>query len=144
MLEDIDRILGDGKLVGVGFEPAEVHFQIDPESIRLAPFEIAVQDLRLQIAGSMDRNGVLDLSAAISAPRDRMELRDLPDEVLDRLADDQGRVSISFQIRGTRDRPRVIPDLPELTRDELDRLEEHLKSKLKEALDELLRSRDEG
>ena len=85
-----------------------------------------------------ERDGTLDLRMAVDAPRNRLGTDELPGEVLDALTDEQGRTRVAFSVSGTRDRPRVAPDLPALGRSQRRRLERLLERELTERLRELL------
>ena len=143
VLEDLDRLLGSADLVGASHEPTTLGFRITGERIEIAPTRFEAEDIRLDLEGWVENQGELSLDLVVSAPRGRIEIVEISETVLDKLTDAEGRTALAFQIRGTRENPRVQPDIPELTRSERDRLEQELKDALRDKLRELFGKDDD-
>lgn len=130
----IDRFTGGRKLVGAPYEEVVISFRLAGERLEVEPFDVVSGPVRLRVEGWTQRSGALSLETELSAPRDRVEIDEVPGPLLDRMTDEEGRVRLTFRVGGTRDSPRVEPDLPELTRRDRRELEKKLERKLKEGL----------
>ncbi len=138
ILTALDGLLGGSPLVGAALDPTLVRFEVDPAVLRLEPFRLAAGGAALDIEGEVRPGGELAREARLSAPRDHPVFEGLPADVLDRLTGPDDRLALPVRIGGTRERPRLSADLPELAGQEKRRLRKALEQKLKDRLRDLL------
>ena len=143
ILHDLDRLLGSTNLVGAPHQPTTIGFRVAGDRIDIEASRFESQEVRLDVEGWADREGEMSLDLIVSAPRGKIEIVELSQTVLDKLTDAGGRTSLAFRIRGTRESPRVVPDVPEPTRPERDRLENEIKDALRDKLRELFGEDDD-
>ena len=108
-LSAIAALLGDDGLLDRRYQPFEISFRIDGDTLELAPFDLSVEDTVIHFSGSLLLSGPLDLRATIETPRERVDTKEVPKELLDALETGQGRVQVPLAIRGTASAPRVAP-----------------------------------
>ncbi len=135
MLSTIDDLVGS-HLVGTPFDELQIPFRLQGNRILVDSLEIPAGRARLSITGWTDRAGNISARVIVSAPGEQVELTRVPERLLDALTDEDGTIALSFNISGTRTRPRVAPDLPEMS----DRSRRELERMLKQELQEKLRS----
>lgn len=108
-LSAIAALLGDDGLLDRRYQPVEISFRIDGDTLELTPFDLSVDDTVIRFSGSLLLSGPLDLRATLETPRERVDTKEVPKELLDALETDQGRVRVPLAIRGTASAPRVAP-----------------------------------
>ncbi len=138
LFTSLDSLLGRTELVGAPYDDFAVPFRVSGDRVLVDSSEVVVGDARLSLSGWADRQGPLALRIVVSAPRDRVRIGELPDSLLDKLTDPQGIASLAFAVSGTRDRPRVVPDLPAMSKRERKQLERALKQEIRDKLRDLV------
>ena len=102
------------QLAGLAYEATVIEFRLADDRLDVAPFEIVSEGARLEAAGQLALDGVLDGHARISIERENIDLGawggSFSDAVVDALTDDSGWSSIPLLIGGTVDEPSVRPD----------------------------------
>ena len=110
-LVGVENALGRGtSLVGASYKATDALFHIENNRLTLESFQLETPQAALDLKGTVDLDGPLALSLVLRTPREGLVIDEVPDEVLDALADDQGWISIPLRITGTREEPRVLPD----------------------------------
>ena len=110
-LVGVENALGRGtSLVGASYKATDASFHIENNRLTLSSFHLETPQAALDLKGTVDLDGPLALSLVLRTPREGLVIDEVPDEVLNALADDQGWISIPLRITGTREEPRVLPD----------------------------------
>ncbi len=110
-LVGVENALGRGtSLVGAPYKATDAPFHIENNRLTLEDFQLETPQAALDLKGTVDLDGTLALSLALRTPREGLVIDEVPDEVLDALADDEGWISVPLRITGTREEPRVLPD----------------------------------
>ncbi len=113
VLDQVASVIGI-QLAGLAYEATVIEFRLAGDHLDVAPFEIVSEGARLEAAGQLAINGVLDGHARISIERENIDLGawggGFSDAVVDALTDDSGWTSIPLLIGGTVEEPSVRPD----------------------------------
>lgn len=110
-LVGIEKAIGRGtSLVGAPYEATEAPFSIGNNRLTLDGFQLETPQAALDLKGTADLDGPLALNLVLRTPREGLVINEVPNEVLDALADDEGWVSVPLRVTGTREEPRVRPD----------------------------------
>ena len=111
MLAGLETALGRGTtLVGSRYQATDAPFRIEKNQFILERFQLETPQAALDLKGIVHLDGPLALKLTLRTPREGLVIKEVPDEVLDALTDDEGWVAIPFRITGTRDEPKVLPD----------------------------------
>lgn len=110
----IDQALGKQVVAGSPYEATELSFVLDDNIIRVAPFQFTAEFARLDLQGTVDLAGPIDMSLSVATPREGIEIEGATATVLDVLADDEGWVPVPMSITGTLEQSKVRPDAGEL------------------------------
>lgn len=142
----VDRAMGRAVLVGHRYTIFRAPFTVSDNRITADPFEIGTEEASLTLSGWVDLEGNLSLHAELHVPRQGLAIAEIPDEVLDVLSDEEGRVTVPLRIYGSRDAPRVRADSKSL-RDQARRgaereLKQSLEAEVKKQLGKLFGKRD--
>ena len=110
-LAGVEKALGRGtSLVGASYLATEAPFHVENNRLTLEGFQLETPQAALDLKGTVDLDGPLALSLVLRTPREGLVIHEVPAEVLDALADDEGWIAVPLQITGTREEPRVTPD----------------------------------
>jgi uncharacterized protein involved in outer membrane biogenesis len=110
MFSGVDEALGKQVLVGADYQATEANFRLENNVITLSPFRFTSDVARLDLEGTVNLEGPIDLDFAVATPREGLDIEGVGADVLDVLADDQGWVPVPIKISGTLEEPRVLPD----------------------------------
>ena len=110
MFTGVDQALGKTVLVGAQYEATEASFTLENNVVTLAPFRFTSETARLDLEGTVNLEGPIDLGFAVATPREGLDIEGVGASVLDVLSDDQGWVPIPISVTGTLEEPRVRPD----------------------------------
>lgn len=110
----IDQALGKQVVAGAPYEATELTFVLDNNIINVAPFRFTAEFARLELDGTVDLAGPIDLELSVATPREGLEIEGATATVLDVLADDEGWVPVPMTITGTLEESKVRPDAGEL------------------------------
>ena len=110
MFSGVDKALGKPVLVGTKYEATEANFQLQDNVVTLSPFRFTSEVARLDLDGTVNLEGPIDLKFAVATPRQGLNIEGVGGNVLDVLADDQGWVPVPISVTGTLEQPRVRPD----------------------------------
>lgn len=139
LLTAIDALVGGAGLVGREYLGDRAEFAFEGGALVIRdPLQLVAGSLALELDGRAVPGGDLDLAVVLSLPREGVEVKELPRELLDVLTDRDGRLRLPLRVTGTLEAPRVVPDqrvLGELMRQEV---EERLQRKIEEEVGGLL------
>ena len=96
--------------MGSRYQATDAAFRIEKNQLILERFRLETPQARLDLEGIVHLDGPLALKLVLRTPRQGLVIKEVPDEVLDALTDDEGWVAIPLRITGTRDEPKVLPD----------------------------------
>jgi len=116
-LAGVERALGRTGLTGARYKASETPFRIERGRVVVERFRLDTDAVGLEVSGWSSLEGPLELSVAVRAPRETIRIAELPATVLDALVDQEGWVRIPLKVTGTRNAPRVSPDLAALLAD---------------------------
>ncbi len=115
VLAALEKLLARGtSLVGSRYQATDAPFRIEKNQLILERFRLETPQAGLDLEGIVHLDGPLALKLVLRTPREGLVIKEVPDEVLDALTDDEGWVAIPFRITGTRDEPKVLPDAKSL------------------------------
>ena len=115
VLAGLEKALGRGTaLVGSRYRATDAPFRIEKNQVILERFRLGTPQAGLDLEGIVHLDGPLALALVLRTPREGLVIREVPDDVLDALTDDEGWVAIPFRITGTRDAPTVLLDAKSL------------------------------
>ena len=115
LLAALEKLLARGtSLVGSRYQATDAPFRIEKNQLILERFRLETPQAGLDLEGIVHLDGPLALKLVLRTPREGLVIKEVPDEVLDALTDDEGWVAIPFRITGTRDEPKVLPDAKSL------------------------------
>ncbi len=103
VLAQVEQLLGNVVLIGAGYEAFPLEFDIREHRVHLAPCELRVGPVSLTAGGWVDLDGPLEMELTVLAPREGLRIKEIPDEVLEVLAEDDGRVNLPMLVSGTAD-----------------------------------------
>jgi hypothetical protein len=111
VLAGLEKALGRGtSLVGSPYKATDAPFRIEKNQFILERFQLETPQAAIDLKGTAHLDGPLSLNLILKTPREGLVIKEVPNEVLDALTDDEGWVAIPFRITGTRDEPKVLPD----------------------------------
>jgi hypothetical protein len=110
VLAALDELLRGLPLVGAAYQPFDIHFALEGDSIVADLFQITTPDVLLAAQGAVGLDQSLDLRFVAKAARELLAETDIPPEVLEALTDADGLVNVPLLVRGDRDNPRAAFD----------------------------------
>ena len=110
-LAAVERALGRTGLSGGRYKASETPFRIEQGRVIVDRFRLDGEAVGLEASGWTSLEGPVELSVAIRTPRPEIGMVTVPPAVLDALADEEGWVRIPLKVTGTRNAPRVSPDM---------------------------------
>jgi uncharacterized protein involved in outer membrane biogenesis len=114
LLLAVERTFGRTRLSGTPYQAADTPFRIERGRVSFEGFRLQTEQGTLEVGGWAALDGGLDLHAALRVPRDQVRIAEVPTQALDALTDDAGFVLVPFRVTGTREAPRVMPDVAEM------------------------------
>lgn len=135
LIRDLEALLGRPILSGIPYQGTDIRFTVDGSWVALEPFELRGDTVRMGVEGGMSLAGPLDLRIRIRAPVERVEIAGVTRRVLGRLADDEGWLTLPFQVTGTFEQPSVALAWEELEDHAVDVAKEAALDALEELLD---------
>jgi hypothetical protein len=138
LLAAVARALGRTGLSG-RYKASETPFRIEHGRVLVDRFRLDGDAVGLEASGWSSLEGPLELSVTVRTPRPEVRIANLPPEVLDALADQEGWVRIPLKVTGTRNAPHVSPDVAALMADARREGGKVLGNKAAEKLRDLLR-----
>ena len=103
----IEELLGQPLLTGRVYQQAEIDYRLRDNRVELSPFEIVGDGARLGGQGVIDLAGPVDLEIFVRVPRRSLDEETLEPAELDEAEDEDGMVTIPFQVGGTIEEPKV-------------------------------------
>jgi len=116
----IEELVGQPLLTGRIYEAFTIDYRLKENKIHLEPFELAGEDARIGGSGEIDLTGLLDLEIFVRLQRSALVAGGLSEEQLEPLADEEGMVTVPFQITGKVEDPAVSlswDGMQEITKD---------------------------
>jgi uncharacterized protein involved in outer membrane biogenesis len=117
LLAAVERALGRTGLSGARYKATETPFRIERGRVIVERFRLESDAVGLEASGWSSLEGPLELSVAARTPRQTIRIAEVPAAVLDALTDQEGWVRIPLRVTGTREAPRVSPDVAALLAD---------------------------
>lgn len=114
VLAKAEQTLGRTGLVGSSYQATEARFQIQNNRVVLEDFVFESEQAGLDLSGWLSLEGPLAMELVVKTPREGLKIKEVPEEVLDVLTDDEGWVVVPMLVSGTRDEPQVRPDVKAL------------------------------
>ena len=111
-LEQIDAFLAT-PIAGLAYEATRIDFEVADDRLRIAPFQIVSDVLRISAEGSVDIEGNLRMHGVMTMPPDNapsFSSNPIFEQFAAALADDEGWMSIPLLIGGTVEEPDIGPD----------------------------------
>jgi hypothetical protein len=109
-VKTVEMTLGRTDLVGAPYEDTSAPFRVENNHVILESFRLDTPQAGLDLEGSVDLDGPLDFRLTLRTPRAGLQIKEIPNEALDALTDDEGFVSLPYAIAGTTEEPRVRLD----------------------------------
>jgi hypothetical protein len=109
-LDLVEKLLGKGFISGAAYQGADIGLGVAEGRLDISPFELAAEAFKLGAGGWVDLQGPISLRLEVFAPREMMNIGGVTGDVLDALADDNGWLTVTFDIGGTFDDPDVDLD----------------------------------
>jgi uncharacterized protein involved in outer membrane biogenesis len=107
----LDQALGTS-VVGTTFEASPAKFELTGDRLRLQPFTLTGQSLRLGLDGTVEASGPIALVANVGVRRAEITPeRELSRQTLDALTDESGWMTFPVAVSGTADNPSIEPDM---------------------------------
>ena len=106
-LAQIEQILGNVVLIGAGYKALPFEFDIRSHRIHLEPTELTAGPVSLTVGGWVDFDGPLEMELTVLAPQEGLRIKEIPDEVLAVLAEEDGRINLPMLLNGTADATAV-------------------------------------
>ena len=103
VLAQVEQLLGNVVLIGAGYETLPIEFDIRSHRIHVAPCELRAGPVSLTLSGWVDFEGPLEMELSVLAPREGLRIEEIPKEVLEVLAEDDGRINLPMLMTGTAD-----------------------------------------
>jgi hypothetical protein len=100
----IEETLGLINLAGAAYRATDVAFRLEHNQLFLEPFQLDADEIRLNLSGSVNLDGPVELSLNIRAPREGLRIAD---RVLDDLATEPGWVALPIRVTGAVEDPIV-------------------------------------
>jgi hypothetical protein len=99
-------------VVGTTFEASPAKFELTGDRLRLQPFTLTGQSLRLGLDGTVEASGPIALVANVGVRRAEITPeRELSRQTLDALTDESGWMTFPVAVSGTADNPSIEPDM---------------------------------
>ncbi len=114
ILTATEKVLGMSGLVGGEYEATEAHFKIAEGRVTIDEFSLKSQNAEVSLGGVVDLDGPIQLQIRLEGKADEMSVPGVPPQVLQALANQQGWVTVPLKVTGTREDPRVEPDVEAL------------------------------
>ncbi len=103
----VEKLLGASFINGAAYQGTDIGLGIGEGRLDIAPFELTSESFKLGSAGWVDLQGPISLRLEVFAPRDLMSIGGVTGDVLDVLTDENGWLTVSFDIGGTLAEPDV-------------------------------------
>ncbi|MEM7349597.1 MAG: AsmA-like C-terminal region-containing protein [Acidobacteriota bacterium] len=103
----LEAILGNVALIGAGFDSFPLEFDIRQQRLHLAECRLSAGPVAFTVSGWLDFDGPLEMQLSVLTPREGLSIKEIPVEVLDVLAEEDGRVNLPMLIRGSADLTQV-------------------------------------
>lgn len=143
-LLQVEQILGNAALVGSGYEAFPLEFDIRSNRLHLAQCELSAGPVSLTLGGWVDFDGPLEMQLSVLTPREGLAIKEIPDEVLDALAEADGRVNLPMLVSGTSELASVALDRDFLKQQGKKYVQKTVEKELGKALSGLFGKKDDG
>lgn len=107
ILAQIEALLGNVVLIGAGYDAFPLTFDIRQQRIHLARCELSVGPVGLAMNGWVGFEGPMEVELTVLTPREGLDVKEIPIEVLDALSEDDGRVNLPLLVSGTSEQSKV-------------------------------------
>lgn len=107
VFRQLEAILGNAALVGAGYDSFPLEFDIREQRFHLAECELSTGPISFTLSGWLDFAGPLEMQLSVLTPREGLSIKEIPVEVLDVLAEEDGRVNLPMLVSGTADLSKV-------------------------------------
>lgn len=144
LLTAIDALVEGVALVGADYEPMDVGFQVRGGRVEIQPFQLTAGEATLDLEGWAVPAGPLELRLSLGVPRQGIDVKEVPKELLDALTDADGRLHLPLVASATMGgetlaQVRVLPDAEALEEAGRRKVEQRVQEKIEEELGETLR-----
>ena len=106
----VEKLLGAAFINGAAYQGTDIALDVAAGRLNIAPFELVSEAFKLGSAGWVDLQGPISLRLDVFAPRDLMSIGGVTGDVLDALTDENGWLTVSFDVGGTLGEPDVALD----------------------------------
>ncbi len=106
-LAQVEQLLGNVALIGAGYEAFPVTFDIRSHRVHVAPCTLRAGPISLTLGGWVDFDGPLEMELTVLTPREGLNIKEIPSELLEVLAEEDGRVNLPMLLTGTADGSKV-------------------------------------
>ena len=108
MVSLIERLLGEPLITGKSYEATTIEFTISQNLVRIEPFTLTLEEMRISGEGQVDLAGPVDLGLALELPREQVDIDGI-EGAIDGLTED-GWTTLPFNVGGTLEEPDVSID----------------------------------
>ena len=106
----VEKLLGAAFINGATYQSTDIALDVANGRLDIAPFELVSEAFKLGSAGWVDLQGPISLRLEVFAPRDLMSIGGVTGDVLDALTDENGWLTVSFDVGGSLGEPDVALD----------------------------------
>ncbi len=106
-LAQVEKLLGNVALIGTGYQAFPVEFDIRSHRIHLTPCTLSAGPVSLTLGGWVDFDGPLEMELTALVPQEGLKLKEIPAEVLEVLAEEDGRINLPMLLTGTAEASKV-------------------------------------
>ncbi|NHZ73284.1 MAG: hypothetical protein GWP16_02295 [Nitrospirae bacterium] len=106
----VEKLLGAAFINGAAYQGTDIGLSVAEGRLDIAPFELTSESFKLGSVGWVDMQGPISLRLEVFAPRELMSIGGVTGDVLNALTDENGWLTVSFDIGGTFDEPDVDLD----------------------------------
>lgn len=106
----VEKLLGADFINGATYQGTDIGLSVAEGRLDIAPFELTSESFKLGSVGWVDMQGPISLRLEVFAPRELMSIGGVTGDVLNALTDENGWLTVSFDIGGTFDEPDVDLD----------------------------------
>ena len=137
ILDHLEAGLRRVSLRNAAHGPVSARFTIDDGALELAPFSVRAAELTILGSGRVGLDGGLDLELELSSTPEAVSLRGVPDDLVELMTVEGGRLSIPVLVTGDTERPRARADAAKLAQRSRERGRPMDEAQLRSRLDEL-------
>jgi hypothetical protein len=111
LLVALEQAVGRTHFVGSSYRAGETPFRIDDGRVSFEGFRLDTDAAGIVAGGWTGLDGALEVTVGVRTPRAQVRIAEVPEDVFELLTDAEGFVNVPLRVTGTRERPRIAPDV---------------------------------